>query len=246
MEMGRVLSGALLCLAVGACGSPTDAAFCSDSLALSFESCFTIRDGAALGPGPTATLELEVERTLSAVNDVMPLSGVEIDVIVDATRVIPEIGIGGFAESGSRVLLFVDPGRADLGALLEREIMPMLAHELHHVKRMRSVGYGSTLVQAAITEGLADHFSIEISGIAPPLWSVALVGAELETWTERLLSESDADYDHSRWFFGVGSTVPRWTGYAVGFGLVDSYLMANGTRRPSDLFDEPAESFVPR
>lgn len=176
----------------------------------------------------------------------MPVDGVTIRVLADPTRIIPELGFGGFTPNSEEVQLFVDPAWPNLAQSLATELFPLLAHELHHTMRHRTAGYGSALFNAMISEGLADYFSIEVAGVDPPIWSTALMGAELEAWMERA-SEGwlQGPYDHDGWFFGTDSEIPRWAGYSIGFELVRRFLSSNPTRRASDLFGEPALSFLP-
>lgn len=97
-----------------------------------------------------------------------------------------------------------------------------------------------------ISEGLADHFSIEVYGIDPPIWSLALTGTDLEEWMDTASQTwLNTPYDHAAWFLGTSSSVPRWAGYAIGYKIVKDYLEANPGVKPSDLFGEPALSFVP-
>ena len=56
-----------------------------------------------------AVIEQVVRQTLSSVNAVMPIDDVQINVIVDPVKTIPELGIGGFTASGQEIRLFVDP-----------------------------------------------------------------------------------------------------------------------------------------
>ncbi|MES0476805.1 MULTISPECIES: DUF2268 domain-containing putative Zn-dependent protease [Citrobacter freundii complex] len=41
---------------------------------------------------------------------------------------------------------------------------------LHHAARWQGPGYGSTLGEALVSKGLADHFSLELFGGEPELW----------------------------------------------------------------------------
>lgn len=231
---------------VAGCSGATGPEACSGAAALALEGgvCLDFSGAAALG-SHRAALEEAVVRTLAAVNARMPVDDVRIRVLTDRTGVIPEVGLGGYAASGREVHLSVDLQRPDLTEVIERDLLPLLAHELHHARRMRTVGYGATLFEAAVSEGLADHFSVEVAGIDPPLWSVALSGAALEAWTELLLTEPAGPYDHSAWFFGSRGDVPRWTGYAVGYRVVGRFLAVAPGRRASLLVSEPAASFRP-
>ncbi|MEN8145511.1 MAG: DUF2268 domain-containing putative Zn-dependent protease [Gemmatimonadota bacterium] len=238
------MSGVLLLL--GACAnSATGPDGCDGStIDLGASSCLSLRES-GLDASHQETLELEVRRTLEQVNQVMAIDDVLIRVIGDATRVIPEVGLGGFAAGANEVRMFVNPDLADQETVLSRELLPLLAHELHHAKRMRTVGYGSTLLEAAISEGLADHFSVEVAGIEPPPWSVAVSGTALQEWTATAVEASAAGpFDHSDWFFGTDPAIPRWTGYSIGFEFVRQFLEANTSAVASRLHDEPASSFL--
>lgn len=190
-------------------------------------------------------LEEEAGRTLDIVQPLLDVSELRIAVVADPNRVIPEIGLGGFNPHGHEVRLYVDPSWPNLESVLRAHVMPTLAHEIHHAMRRRAVGYGSTLLQAAISEGLADHFSIEVSGSPVPPWATALSTDELDMWLPEVLAKATGPYDHDTWFFGTGPEIPRWTGYAVGFELVRLYLDRNPGTRASGLVGEPAISFVP-
>ncbi len=157
----------------------------------------------------------------------LPLEG-EVDLVVrdDPRRVIPEVGIGGFAPDGHTVFVALDPDHEKFEWALERELFPTLAHELHHVARHQASMLGHTLFEALVNEGLADHFSIEATGVEPPPWAVALTADQTGTMVARAREEYDYPrYNHSAWFFGSDELgIPRWTGYSLGFQLVGEYL----------------------
>ena len=117
---------------------------------------------------------------------------------------------------------------------------------MHHVARFRAGRFSSNLFEAMINEGLADHFSIEVAGTDPPIWSRALTAQQLATWSERARAQwFDSNYNHDAWFFGAAPPIPRWAGYSIGFDLVGQFLAADPSRRPSKLHAEPAASFIP-
>jgi uncharacterized protein YjaZ len=190
-------------------------------------------------------IEQEVERTMSVVQPLLNVTGLRIALIDDPTQVIPEVGMGGFNPSADEVLLYADSSWPDLETVLRSELLLQLAHEIHHAMRRRSVGYGSTVLQAAVTEGLADHFSLEVSGETGRPWALALSPAELASWIPEVESRATGAYDHDEWFYGANPSIPRWTGYAVGFELVRAYMSKDPARRASTLVGEPASSFVP-
>lgn len=190
-------------------------------------------------------IEAKVRETVSKVNEKMPTENINIRIKVSSTNVIPEIGIGGFNPNANEVILSLNPNFIDIDQSIANELGPMIAHEMHHAKRRRSVGYGSNLLQAMITEGLADSFSMEIFGIDPPIWSTALPANELENWIEAAsVIWNETPYNHDEWFFGISTEIPRWTGYSIGFKLVKEYLTQNPSLKPSGIVNEPANSFV--
>lgn len=190
-------------------------------------------------------IEQEVQRALDTMRPLLNVTDLRIALIADPAQVIPEVGMGGYNPSAEEVRLYADPSRPDVEAVLRSEFLLQLAHEVHHAMRRRGVGYGSTLLQAAVTEGLADHFSLEVSGATSRPWAQSLTPAELAMWIPAVESRAAGGYDHAEWFLGTNPDIPRWTGYAIGFELVRAYLAADPARRASALVNEPATSFVP-
>ena len=238
----------LVLLALG-CDSANGSDPCAESggapLLLEAGTCLVFDDPGRLG-AHRSPIEQTVRQTVSAVNQVMPTPNLLIRVVADPSQVIPELGLSGYNPSAGEVILYVDPGSSMLPQSLTTDLSAVVAHEMHHARRRRAVGYGSTLFEAAVSEGLADHFSMEVIGTKPPLWAKALTGAELETWMARARETwADRPYDHRAWFVGTDPAIPRWTGYAIGFELVRNYLAANTGRRASGLVGEPASSFLP-
>ncbi|WP_353779102.1 DUF2268 domain-containing putative Zn-dependent protease [Winogradskyella sp. 3972H.M.0a.05] len=191
-------------------------------------------------------IETVVRETLILVNARMSLEDINIIVSSTPASIIPEIGIGGSSPNGFDILMSVDLDFPNLANSIANEFGPLLAHEMHHAKRQRSTeGYGTTLFEACVSEGLADCFSMEVFDIDPPIWSVALAEADLEAWINSAEQTWDDDnYNHPEWFFGTSANIPRWTGYSIGYKLVKDYLVINTDQEPSDLYDEPADSFL--
>jgi len=167
-----------------------------------------------------------------------------VDIVVrdDADRTLPG-GIGGYCGRPREVWLDIDAARRDLtfhaGGAFDR----ILVHELHHALRWEGPGYGTTLGEALVSEGLAGHFVAETCGTAPEPWETAFDDATLaEAWAEARAGWSDDGYDHADWFFGAGRR-PRWLGYSLGHALVDAYLRAHPGATAATLADRPASVF---
>jgi uncharacterized protein YjaZ len=190
-------------------------------------------------------IESAFDGVLRGIENKITLPHVDVVIDDDVNSVIPETGVGGFAPSANLLYIHINPDFKGIEQKIDFEIKSTLAHELHHCARWASCGYGKTLLEAIISEGLADHFDIEINNGPPKPWSVAVAGSELEKLKEKARSEFTNDnYDHSVWFFGSESkNIPRWTGYSLGFSLVGDYIKKSG-KKASELVSERAESFI--
>lgn len=182
----------------------------------------------------------------SAVQKIMSIDNLVIKVMVDANLTIPQFGFAGYNPGPNEIEIYISDSFEGLTASLERELPAILAHEMHHAQRQRTIGYGNTLFQAIISEGLADHFSVEAIGSNPPPWSTAVSGDRLQELTAIASQEwNNSPYDFEKWFFGTTSEIPVWTGYSIGYDLVGNYLTQNPSFKASTLYDEPAASFTP-
>jgi uncharacterized protein YjaZ len=172
-----------------------------------------------------AQMEKLCSKTANWIVERMPLSEVDVVLHRNPYFVIPETGIGGYAPTGNVVQIYLDPNNENFASCFSMELAATLVHELHHCMRWRGPGYGKTLREALITEGLAQNFEAEYRG-APPFYAVALREDQLKEM--RCKAEHDLDNDsyiHADWFFGSeGRRIPRHTGYSLGYEIVNEYL----------------------
>lgn len=199
--------------------------------------------------GRLGDFRLAIERAytevLPKIQERLELPDVDIVVADNPDAAIPETGVGGFAPTAHIVYVSVDSSFKMLKEKIGEEIKSTLAHELHHCARWASVTYGTTLLEALVSEGLADHFDIEINGGDPKPWDTALQEPELQQVRDGAKTEfNNPSYDHSVWFFGSDKThIPRWAGYSLGFHLVAEH-MKKGNKTAAELVHVPAEVFV--
>jgi len=186
-----------------------------------------------------------VETTLATVDGVLGVDGVTITVAADPGGAIAGWGIGGYAPDARTVEISLDPGFPGFSEILPDRLAPIVAHELHHAVRWKAPGYGGTLLEALVSEGLADHFAIELLGAPVPPWSDAFPRDRTEELLDRARPEFDSPYDHARWFFGTDPTLPRWTGYTLGYRIVEAYQAANGEVTAAELVSTSASVFRP-
>ena len=187
-----------------------------------------------------------VAATMERVSRALDFGNLSGDVAFDSRRAIPGYGVGGYTPNAELVLIWLDPKASDTPDLLSRRLPWIITHELHHALRWRNPGYGSTLLEAMISEGLADHFALQVLGGSAPPWTSALSSQDVASIHERAASAmAAARYDHSEWFFGNGS-IPRWAGYTLGFEMVSAYLESHPGSTPAALVSTHAAEFRPR
>jgi hypothetical protein len=177
-------------------------------------------------PGRLDEILGHLEQALAEVGP--PIRAERVDVVVvPGTDVIPGWDINGFSHSGSRITLTIDPnctGREKRS--LAQQLRAVLAHELHHSVRSRGPGYGRTLGEALVSEGLAQCYEEEV-GCPTPNYAVAVQGTELDKLAARAIGELSAPhYDHRTWFFGSRNDpeFPWSGGYSLGYALVNAWL----------------------
>ncbi len=171
----------------------------------------------------------------------------EVDVVIQhlPDETVPELGIGGSCFRRGLVTISLDPGARGFEDHLTSGVFDRtLAHELHHAMRWRTSGYGLSLGDALVSEGLADVFSEMVSGISAPPWTSALTENDLSLVLDRAEDEINSfHYDHATWFFGTGD-LPRWAGYSIGYRLVRLFTQENPDISANGLVDAPSALFL--
>ena len=208
-----------------------------------------------LGPAHAATETLQVLECLGLVEGghwtaaaetllwrkAVPVQ--DTDVIVRAGKtVVPEKGHMGYAPEKGVIYVTVDPDHPTLQANPHQSLERMLSHELHHCARWDGPGYGATLGEALVSEGLAGHFAQEVFGGEPEPWE-SLPVSTLRPHIQTAQAEWDsASYAHDAWFFG-SSGFPNALGYSLGYRMVGHYLAAHRDRLASRLVHADAGAF---
>ncbi|MBC3213775.1 DUF2268 domain-containing putative Zn-dependent protease [Serratia fonticola] len=175
----------------------------------------------------------------------LPALDVLVQRVVSGT--IPELGLSGRAWGPHLFSMFFDPDNPNfINSIKNGALCRQIVHEMHHCLRMGTVGYGSTLGEALVSEGLAGHFVRYVLGTEPELWERAVTTEYLRLLpvTEQLLKMPY--YDHAEWFFGTGK-YPKWLGYSLGYHLVNIWLYSGS--KDTDIrinveADEVISSFI--
>jgi len=208
---------------------------------------------------------------------------------------IPDIGIVGYAPTKDTAYIYIEPVRwytaryqaepqsekarqaedpatwdpKDLAAFrhhLEHDLPATLVHELHHCIRHRRGGYGETLRQQMISEGLAVHTESELrfnlKGLsqvwglesysrehrdALPPWGKLFTPEESRDLYRRLNELMDRQVDADRaWFMGSrAANIPRNAAYRLGLERVIATLAPTKRSAVEAVHDDAAAFFAP-
>ncbi|MNF83980.1 hypothetical protein D3C84_663200 [compost metagenome] len=194
-------------------------------------------------------LHAEAERISQLIAIAIPaeMHDKPVDVLVQRLPygVTPELGIGGSCFRRGLVTISLDPDNERFeNSIATGEFGQLLAHELHHSMRYDSCGYGQTLGEALVSEGLADRFAQELTQRRAPIWSNALQSADWSAVVDQAEAALDrADYDHPAWFFGEG-LLPKWAGYTLGYRLVEHYQRLAPQAQPHELIGACAMKLI--
>lgn len=166
-------------------------------------------------------------------------------VFADPDQTIPEEGLGGRAWGNDWIRIDIDPNTAlGAGKAIQTYLPGMVAHELHHVRRDRLVGYGETLSEALVTEGLAQVYQEFLYPEVNVVYAHHLTTDEInKAWKKSKKEPNPKQYNHAEWFFGTGA-LKRWTGYSLGYDIVRRYMKKRNENNPAKFVGIPAEDFL--
>ena len=187
----------------------------------------------------------EVEAAKLAIARLMPPCTLDILIRRRPGQVIPVIGISGNAWGKYLFDLGIDPGNPNLEtSLKDGALRRLVAHEAHHCMRNAAIGYGETLGEALVSEGLAGRFVERIFGTAPEPWENAMDQASLRAHLPDNALLSSSDYQHATWFYCRDGRLPCWLGYTLGYRIVGDWLAAVPAPDAASWAGVPAETVL--
>jgi uncharacterized protein YjaZ len=134
------------------------------------------------------------------------------------------VGVYGFTTNAGKILLFIEP----LQDGWKGWVPYVVAHEYHHgvwADRHYDGSRRYTLIDYLVFEGRADSFArlLYPDKVAPHTEALT-PKQEAEQW-QAMQQELDSTSLQTlrRYMFGLGE-VPLWSGYTIGFHIVQSYL----------------------
>lgn len=148
-----------------------------------------------------------------------------VDIVVIESQsffVIPKLGIGGTAIGKSCIEIRIDFSRKDLAKIIKIELPATIYHELSHIVRENSIGYGSTLLDSFISEGISCYVEKKaMPGKKIPY--IQNIKEEKKFWHRAKKMFAKTKYNYSEWFFGTGK-LPNWIGYRFGYLIVERFM----------------------
>ncbi|WP_070998979.1 DUF2268 domain-containing putative Zn-dependent protease [Methylobacterium sp. C1] len=191
----------------------------------------------------TIAAEIEIART--AIAGVLPVPALDILVERGPGAVIPETGTMGRAHRASLFSLTFDPDNPNFARSLSvGDLRRTVAHEAHHCLRMAGPGYGWTLGEALVSEGLAGRFVGHLFGSPPEPWECAVTDAVVAANLPDNATLVSNGHDHRAWFYGIGGRYPRWLGYTLGYRIVSDWLAARSSISGDTWVNVPAHEVI--
>jgi uncharacterized protein YjaZ len=197
---------------------------------------------------PTDSLSIMIingiHNLMPRIQKLIPADSITINIAISSVNILPAFGMGGRSINNG-IEFYIDPRNPNFSVKL---LLRSLVHESCHVSRLRMPGWQLTLLECMITEGLADHFAIEVLGGEKAPWSKALTDEEIikcmiqvkpilrlrhESWN----AEFNEKYFNPWMLFGRkgDDPIPGWTGYSIGWRIVENYLKAHPEAKASSL-----------
>jgi uncharacterized protein YjaZ len=169
-------------------------------------------------------------------------------IIEQSANVSPETGELGYTDpTAGQVLIQLDPvSQVSFSQTLGVWLPEALAHEIHHsVRALSGPGFGNTLGEYLVSEGMASAFFHQaFSGTNAP-WDEAVTPIQEHSLWNRaqpVLDQGGLSV-YSQWFYG-GDGIPQWTGFTIGYHIAEDYIQRHPGTSAASLVDAPAATIL--
>jgi uncharacterized protein YjaZ len=194
-----------------------------------------------------ASLVSDVTKDLTGIAALLP--GPSTIIIIEQTaNVIPETGELGYTDpTTGQVLIQLDPiSQVSFSETLAVWLPEALAHEIHHsVRVLTGPGFGHTLGEFLVSEGMASAFFHQAFPGTDAPWDNALTRVQAHAlWNQAqpLLTQGGL-LVYAQWFFG-GDGVPKWAGFTIGYHIAEDYIQHHPGTSAASLVDTPATTIL--
>ena len=134
-------------------------------------------------------IKKETFHTLDKIYELLPPNNLDVVFSHDPISTIENEYIGGRTQNSNTIFIYFDARYAEFQSVIKNRLKVIIAHEYHHACRWKTVGYGKTLGEALISEGLADHFSQELFNAPIACWCCNLSQDEIEEHSKKAKEE---------------------------------------------------------
>ena len=202
----------------------------------------------------TLTIEIinGIQNIIKSVQSLIPLDSVTINLAISKDNVLPFLGFGGrtnMDDFGISIEYYYDPENPNFRT---KSFINGLVHECHHASRVSLHNRPLILLELMVSEGLADHFMIEVTNCEQPLWSKALTKEEIKKYMIKskpilFIKQHTWTKEFDEWLiFGRkgDDPIPGWTGYTLGWVIVENYLKAHPEANAASLVFTSAEEIA--
>jgi uncharacterized protein YjaZ len=193
------------------------------------------------------SLVSDVTRDLRRIAALLP--GPSTVIIIEQTaNVIPETGELGYTDpTTGQVLIQLDPNsETPFSKTLAVWLPEALAHEVHHSVRTRTgPGFGNTLGEYLVSEGMASAFFHQAFPGTDAPWDNALTSVQEHALWDRaqpLLTHGGLSV-YSQWFYG-GDGVSKWAGFTIGYHTAEDYIQHHPGTSAASLVDAPSGTIL--
>ncbi|HET8575203.1 MAG TPA: DUF2268 domain-containing putative Zn-dependent protease [Candidatus Paceibacterota bacterium] len=173
---------------------------------------------------------------------------VNVTVYPKASWTISETGEGGYTPTEDWVQISIDMTEKKHTAeeILETRVPGAIFHEFNHLKRWQTQGFGETLEELLVTEGLAGAFEKEQWTRYAPPWLLVneKIIQEYLSLIKTKCSNPAEPCNYPEWFHGVNSEIPKWLGYSVGFYIIQKALEKKPNETVLTLTRKPAKEIL--
>ena len=191
-----------------------------------------------------AALSHSVTHSLDRIGRLLP--GPHTDILmVDGTQVIPHTGVAGDTSLNTgQVMITLDTKQSPraLRQSVRVWVTQALSHEVNHSVRIQTgPGFGTTLLDEMISEGVASAFDIQIQPTIHLPWTDALTHHQERVMWSRARPLLHHTGLYGQWFFG-GDGVPADTAFQIGYHIVRDYLDRHSRATAASLVNTPAQA----
>lgn len=162
----------------------------------------------------------------------------QVDVVITAPsflmKTIPEDGISGRTYNSRLIIIVIDKKQL---AVRHGIVFETICHEMSHSLRWEKLPeYSDNLFKGMVFEGLAvalEEKALGTKGIPDSQFFLKTVLSTTDEEYQQMIkvledSFESKNYDYETIFYTGNETLPRWSGYRLGYFFVKKYLESSG------------------